>query len=520
MSKKRKSRRILKTLIIILLLCLAAAVGVFFYLRQDQKEGRTGEADSMLVTRDSTAQVKRETIRQSAEGSGILEAAHEVTVTADHSVTVEKVSAQTGDLLKDGDLIASVQVSSIDDRIEAAQQELRDINTAISNTSRDGSSSLTAPVSGRVRRIFIQEGELLTDVTSTYGGVMEIAAAGELKVEFTPAQALATGTDVTVRFDNDGGSYEANGYILQMEDGLATAVFDDSADYDVDLEAQIYDKEDHLLGSGTIQSRHPYLVEGSYGKADEIRVSTGEWVDSGSTLLTRTETAYNSAYHELLKRREETMDDLQSLRHLKEEPVITASSEGILSSLLLQDAAPIVEGSPMYTLLLTDTWVLKAQVDELDIDGVQTGQEASIIFDAFDDREYTGTVSKVSSLGQNTGGVTTYTVSIDLEGKPEFKSAMSGTATIMTREEADALVVPVAAIQTRDEKKIVTVLSGDDLADSEDREVTLGLVNNVSAQVTEGLSEGETVLVIGTSRMEDMINMMRASRRSSAEGGN
>jgi multidrug efflux pump subunit AcrA (membrane-fusion protein) len=81
----------------------------------------------------------------------------------------------------------------------------------------------------------------------------------------------------------------------------------------------------------------------------------------------------------------------------------------------------------------------------------------------------------------------TYTVTIDLEGKKEFKSAMSATATITAREEKDVLTVPVDAIQTKDEQKVVTVLSGDDLSVSEDRVVTLGLVNNTTAQITEGL---------------------------------
>ena len=96
---------------------------------------------------------------------------------------------------------------------------------------------------------------------------------------------------------------------------------------------------------------------------------------------------------------------------------------------------------------------------------------------------------------------------------------MSATATITTREEKDVLTVPVDAIQTKDEQKVVTVLSGDDLSVSEDHVVTLGLVNNTTAQITEGLEEGETVLVIGTTQLEEMLNLMRGSRRSSRGGG-
>ena len=48
--------------------------------------------------------------------------------------------------------------------------------------------------------------------------------------------------------------------------------------------------------------------------------------------------------------------------------------------------------------------------------------------------------------------------------------------------------------------------------------MTLGLVNNTTAQIVDGLHEGETVLVIGTSQLEDMMNMMRGSSGRSERG--
>ena len=519
MKRKRRKHTLLKTILLLLIL-LAAAAAVWWFLNGRSWKIKTGDSDNpMLVTQDSTAVAARETIRRSAEGSGTLEASREVTITADHTLGIETVFVRAGDTVVSGDPIASVDVDSIDEQILALSDSLRETNSALSSTSRDGSSSLSTPVSGRVRRIFAEEGDLLSEVMVRYGGIAEIAAAGELKVEFTPTPDVSPGMDVTVRFTNDDEDYKADGYIAEVQDGIATAVFDDSSDYDVDLEARVYDKADHLLGSGLTACRYPYLVEATYGKADEIRVSEGDWADSGSTILTRTEVAYNAAYRSLLKERSEIMGQLMELRQLKENPVIPAEENGIISSVLLRDKAPVRENEVMYTLMLTDRYSLKAQVDELDIEGVRDGQSATVVFDAFDDREYTGTVSRISSLGQNVNGVATYTVSIDLEGRPEFKSGMSGTAVIVTEEIPDALVIPVDAVQTKDEKKVVTVLTGDDLSLSEDREVVLGLVNHTQAQVTAGLSEGETVLVIGTTRMEDMINMMRASRRSGTGSG-
>lgn len=515
-GKRKKNHPVLKTLFILLL--IAAALAAVMIWRQRSSGAGSSREDQMLVPKESTAVVTRQDIRQTTEGSGILEAGSEVTDVSSWSVTISHVEAEVGDSISAGDLIADIDLSSIDAQISRLEGSLQEVNRSISSVSKSGSSSLSAPVSGRVRRIFVEEDDMLSDVMNQYGGIMEIAAAGQLKVDFTPLSDTFIGMEVTVRFENDDEDYKAEGLILEMEDGTATAVFDDDSDYDVDLEASVYDKADRLLGTGMVLSRHPYLVEASYGRADDIRVSEGEWVDNGSTLLTRTEVAYNADYLSLLSDREEIMEDLQEMRRLKEDPVIRAEEDGIISSLLLSDRTPVAEDASMYTLMRTDQYKLQTQIDELDIDGVEAGQTAVVVFDAFEDREYTGRVSKVSSLGQNVNGVTTYTVTIDLDGKKEFKSAMSATATITTQEEKDVLTVPVDAIQTKDEQKVVTVLSGNDLSVSEDRVVTLGLINNTTAQITEGLEEGETVLVIGTTQLEEMLNLMRGSRRSSRGG--
>ena len=522
MAGKKKKHSVFKTILKVLLVLLligAAAAGVYLYLQNKGGNQSPQGQNAMLVTQDYTAVVKREDISLVTEGNGILKPAEEKTVISDHTLVIDSVEAEVGDSVSAGDLIARIDPDSIDDAITVLEGSLEEMDTAIATLPRSGSTSVTSPVTGRVRRIFAEEDDLLSDVENEYGGIMEIAAAGQLKVSFEPTADTSAGMEVTVHFENDDEEYEPEGIITEIEDGIATAVFDDSADYDVDLEASVYDKADHLLGTGLTASRHPYLVEGDYGVVDDIKVSEGDRVEIGTTLLTRTESAYNDDYHDLLTSREDTIEDLQEMRRLKEKPVIEAAYDGILSAIMLQDRAPITEDAPMYTLMKTDRFKLEAQVDELDIDGVKPGQTAVVVFDAFEDREYTGEVSKVSSLGQNVNGVTTYTVTIDLEGKEEFKTAMSATASITTREEKNVLTVPVDAVQTKDEKKVVTVLSGEDLSESEDRDVTLGLVNNTTAEITEGLNEGETVLVIGTTQLEDMMNMMRGSSGGNYQGG-
>lgn len=494
MKKKRKSRKIL---FLILLLLVAGAVGAVLFFGPKAQE----EAASMLTsTRNQAAY--RGPIRLTTEGSGLIEAANEQAVTAEYTLKIEKTEAEVGDLVAAGDVIAWLDQDSIEDQIEAAEGQLSEVNSAISSMDRSGSSTLTAPVTGRVKRIFAKEDEYLADVVTEHGGVMEIAADGKLKVEIPAVSSLRAGEEVTVSFLN----YEEEGTVAAVENGICRIVIEDEANYLVDTEAIVLDEDEVVLGKGYLKSNHPYLVEGAYGIVDEIRVDTGDYVERGNTLLARRNYTYNGDYLDMLEKREEMTEKLQNLRLLLREPVLCADADGIVSELMLMDQTMVQEDAIMYRLISTDTFWLKAAIDELDIAGVQEGQTATVIFDAFDDEEYEGRVEKVSALGTNVGGVTKYTVTISVPGIDKVKTSMSATAKIVTDEKEDALLVPVDAVQTVEGQKCVTVVRGEE---KETVPVTLGLVNNTEAEILEGISEGDVVVVTGKSEFQIMVDMMQ-----------
>ncbi len=504
MKKRKKKRKLLKILILIAVLLLAA--GALLWLRM-----RGGNRESALSANVRVQDVTRGTIRITTEGNGSIEAADERPVEAKYTLKIGTVEAENGDVVREGDVIATVDRDSVKAQISQLESSLSDLNAAIRSADRSGSSSLTSPIAGRVRRIFVHEGDLLTDVTAEYGGVMELSVDGKLKVEITPKTDLDLGDTVTVSFL----SYEEEGTVFSEEDGVYTVTIEDDPDYLVDMEATVTDEDGAVLGTGYLKSNHPYLVECAYGIADELNVGVGDSVDSGTTLLTRTYNRYNSSYLTLLDEREELMEQLQELRMLERTPQICAEGNGILSQLALQDGTVIAEDTPMYHLISTEHFWLKTPIDELDIAKVSEGQVAKIVFDAFDDEEYEGKVEKISALGENVGGVTKYTVTISVPGIEKVRTAMSATATIVIEEKDDVLLVPVDAVQTVDGQKCVTVVRADG---QETVPVTLGLVNNTEAEVIEGLSEGDQVAVMGKSDFELMMDMMQQGRSQFAGG--
>lgn len=493
----------MKWLVLVLLL-LAAGAGFYLFTHKKGEENR-------LPENMRTEEVTRGTIRITTEGNGSIEAAEEFPVSAEYTLKIDTVEAENGDVVQAGDVVATVDEDSVKEQISLLENNLSELNAAISATDHSGSSALTAPVSGRVKRIFAGVDDVLTDVVTEHGGVMELSADEKLKVEFTPSQVLKLGDKVTVSFLG----YEEEGTVLSEKDGVCTVTIADNSDYLVDTEVTVTDEDENVLGTGYLKSNHPYLVDSAYGIVDELNVEVGEWVDSGATLLTRRYSSYNGDYLSLLENREELMQKLQELRELKESCQLLAEHDGIVSELMLQDGTVVAEDTPMYRLISTERFWLKTQIDELDIAGVREGQTAKIVFDAFDDEEYEGKVEKISALGENVGGVTKYTVTISVPGIEKVRTAMSATATIVIDEKEDVLLVPVDAVQTVDGQRCVTVLRGEE---QENVPVTLGLVNNTQAEVTEGLSEGDQVAVMGKSDFEIMMDMMQQSRSQFAGG--
>ncbi|MCD8012580.1 MAG: efflux RND transporter periplasmic adaptor subunit [Lachnospiraceae bacterium] len=478
MKGKKGKKRWLKRVLIVLLAVAVLFVAAFFIL-----SSRTSTTTSL-----NTATAYIGSIQVGTEGSGTIEAAEETLVLAEYTLKIDSVEAEDGDTVEEGDVIATINQDSIQEQIDLLVEELSTVDDSISSASTSGSSSLTSPIAGRVKRIYAKSGDVLSDVVEEYGGVMELSVGGKLKVEVGTEETLKIGETVTVAFL----SYEVDGTVQSEEDGVYTILIDDGANYLVDAEATVTDADDVLIGTGVLQSNHPYLVEAAYGIADEISVDIGDSVSSGSTLLTRTDYTYNGDYLDLLTEREEIIEELTALRELYRNPVLTASGEGIVSNLTLAAGMTVAENETMYSLISTDQFSLKVEIDELDIDGIEVGQTATIIFDAFETEEYTGTVEKISALGENTNGVASYTVTIAVPGAEKLKTAMSATATIIIDEADDALLVPVDAVSTADGQDYVTVVNN---GVEETKEVAVGLINNTLAQITEGLSEGDTVVV-------------------------
>ena len=144
---------------------------------------------------------------------------------------------------------------------------------------------------------------------------------------------------------------------------------------------------------------------------------------------------------------------------------------------------------------------VKTRADEVDVKKVREGQKVTVTGDAFSETPLNGRISSISSQASSGDGRAMpsfeITVAID-ELTPEQRKrvlvGMSANLEVIIYEKPDALMVPVAAVQTEGDKRFVNKRKGTGV---EKTEVKTGYTTLDSVEVLDGLKSGDELVLAG-----------------------
>lgn len=147
-----------------------------------------------------------------------------------------------------------------------------------------------------------------------------------------------------------------------------------------------------------------------------------------------------------------------------------------------------------FVIVGTDAWQISVSVSESDVDLLAVGNQAEITTSSSTDTVY-GTVSEIGLLPSSSGGVAAYPVTIDVTGSPEgLHDGESADVSIIYERRTDVLTVPASAVTTDEDGQTVVTQEGADGA-TVTTAVTVGETSGTMVEITEGLAEGDEVLV-------------------------
>jgi HlyD family secretion protein len=203
-----------------------------------------------------------------------------------------------------------------------------------------------------------------------------------------------------------------------------------------------------------------------------------------------------------------SIDKAQLTLHEKqrnlEEAVLAAPTDGVLLEVNIEPGERVLneENEAAMVVANTSAYLLKVEVDEIDIGRIARGQTATIDLDAFTDREFEGRVADISPrpVSEASDAIVTYEVTITLDtgqDAPGLLSGMTANATIETGQLEQVVVIPNRAIQidrqSGQPKVYVEKLDSD--GNPTRVEVELGMRNGSVTQVVDGLAEGDQVVI-------------------------
>ena len=150
--------------------------------------------------------------------------------------------------------------------------------------------------------------------------------------------------------------------------------------------------------------------------------------------------------------------------------------------------------------VLSDLLLFKAYVDETDIGRVQLGQRAVIGLDAYPEIQVNGVVCHIYNESHLQNNVNIYNVDVVPDRIPEvFRSGMSANVKIIVQEKINALLLPVATVQSRNGKRVVLHRNGSKPEETLYKTVQTGMQDESRIEILDGLSDNSVVLLADTS---------------------
>lgn len=512
-NKKKKKHKTLRTVLTIILVIAVALVMVFNHLRQQVEDRFAAMAEEVQSHR-----VSRGPISTTVTGSGTLEEVGLETVMAPSAVEILEILVEAGDPVTAGKVLATVDMASVMDAMEAIQSELDSLDTQIKNAKNDSAEGyITAGVDGRVKKLYAREGTDVVACMAEHGALALLSLDGYMAVVIE-TDALKVGDTVTV-VREDGT--EISGTVETVKNGVATVLVTDKGPK---MEEQVTVTADGTeIGTGSLYIHSPLKITGYAGRVTEVYREENDWVDDYYWIFALEDTGVTVNYDSLLRQRAEKEAELLELLEIYRNGAILATMDGVVSTVDYDPDAPAMQpqtdsnatqssgyagmmqmgtsgqteasaqSSGQDTQLLTIypnvTMQITISIDEMDILALEVGQTAEITVSSIsEETKYTGVVTQIDTTSSQ------YSAVVELPRAEEMLSGMTAEVDVQIQGVENALLIPVDALhQTSAIYYVYTTYDPETMQYGGRVEVTVGMQNSEFSEITSGLSEGDTV---------------------------
>jgi len=447
-------------LYIILAVVIVAVVITFGVLRRAQDAQTQDEEVRSAV-------VERGTLLVAVSASGSIEPEERLNLVFEVPGRVESVQVSVGDVVSAGDVLAQTDTHDLAFAVQQAE-----INLEAAQLRLDRIQNPPDEADIQVARAAV------SDASAAY-------QAAEMNLSITE-DSVAVGDAVRA----------------------ARAARDDTYRFYQELQAK-YDDGERFITEQMVSSAHDAYLNalGAYNRAVE---SAELQLTTAQNEVTRAYNGLQQAQNNLDKLLEGASDEdvqaaqldvdaatlnLERAQNDLDKAVIVAPFDGVIAAVNITPGETAASTMPAITLLDLSTFHIDVSVDEMDVGRLALGQEAEVTLDAITDIVIPGSVSQIAPAASFDGGVVYYDVTIDLEETDApIRADMTANATIVVEELEDVLLIPTWVVRIDGRTGQPYVDRQTSAGSTERVDVTLGVRYSGMIQVTDGLSEGDTIV--------------------------
>lgn len=180
-----------------------------------------------------------------------------------------------------------------------------------------------------------------------------------------------------------------------------------------------------------------------------------------------------------------------------ENTIIRAPADGTITTVDVKQGELASATKQAIVLQDVNNLHIEADISEANIASIKLDQEVYLDFDALgSDRKFSAKVQKIDPASTLVSGVVKYKITVGLEKTSEIKPGMTANLSIITGDKKSVLVVPQRAVISRDDKEYVRVITNSEKKTYEEKEVTTGMEGDGGlVELTSGPSENQEIVV-------------------------
>ena len=215
---------------------------------------------------------------------------------------------------------------------------------------------------------------------------------------------------------------------------------------------------------------------------------SSEWYSIQTTSLDNEKQSAYASYESAVKK----LDEFNS--YIVGNDVI-AEYSGVVTEVPLEEGDGVTRNTSLVTLYDASDVTMEITVSEDDYKAIDQDGEVNITYTVYPDVVYNGVISEVSDAAyDSSSGEVYYTITVTVQGDVSgLYEGMTGDVTCVTKETKEVTYVSNRAIFRDGTRSYVKVR--DENGNIVEKDVTTGFSDGVNVEITEGLSQGDTVLI-------------------------